>query len=206
MSDTPSQNATRTDQPGNQSAHDAAAAASQVSPWTLKEKIGRALWMIVRGVVFKHTWHNWYEIRNGLLRLFGAKIGRSVKIRPSARIEVPWNLAMGDYSSIGDFGIVYNLGPITVGRRVTISQYAHLCAGTHDYTRADMPLIRPRITIEDDAWIAAQAFVGPEVTVGRGAILGACGVAMKSLEPMTIYAGNPAKAVKPRPPLGIPGG
>ncbi len=180
---------------------DAGAERAQQSPWTLKEKIGRALWMIARAALFRTSWHNWYGWRNLLLRTFGARVGAHVHIRPTARIEIPWLLSIGDYSSIGDYAIVYDLGPITIGRRCTISQYAHLCAGSHDYKRADLPLLRPPITILDDAWIAAQAFVGPRVTVGRGAVLGACGVALRDLDPMTIYSGNPAQPVKPRPPI-----
>ena len=180
---------------------DRAFQAAQVSPWTTREKIGRALWMIVRGSLFRFSWHNWYRWRAFLLRKFGAKIGKNCMIRPTVRVEIPWNVTIGDYVALGDFAIIYSLGPITIGRRVTVSQYAHLCAGTHEYTRPDLPLVRPPITIGDDAWIAADAFVGPNVTVGDGAILGACAVTMKDLKPWTIYGGNPAKAVKPRPPL-----
>jgi len=105
---------------------------------------------------------------------------------------------MGRNSCLGDGVIAYCLGTITIGERVSISQHAHLCAGSHDYTKPDLPLLRPPIVIQDDAWIAADAFVGPNVVVGEGAILGARGVAMKSLEAWTIYAGNPAKPVKSR--------
>jgi putative colanic acid biosynthesis acetyltransferase WcaF len=96
---------------------------------------------------------------------------------------------------------LYCLGPVSIGARVTISQGAHLCAGSHDLTRRSMPLLRPPITIADDAWICADAFVGPDVTVGEGAILGARGVALRPLDPWTIHAGNPAVPVRPRPPF-----
>ena len=108
---------------------------------------------------------------------------------------------MLDFASLGDRSIVYNLGPITIGRRTTISQGAHLCAGTHDYTTRTMPLIRPTITIGDDVWIAADAFVGPGITVGDGVILGARGAAFKDLAPWTIFGGNPAKPIAERPPF-----
>jgi acetyltransferase-like isoleucine patch superfamily enzyme/glycosyltransferase involved in cell wall biosynthesis len=183
---------------------DSASAVAQISPWTFREKILRALWMITRATLFRWSWHNWYRWRVFLLRSFGAQIGRRVRVRPTARVEIPWLLAIDDYTVIGDFAIIYNLGQITIGRRVTVSQYAHLCAGSHDFTRADMPLLRPPITVEDDAWIAAQSFVGPNVTVGRGALLGACGVAFKHLKPWTIYAGNPAQPIRSRPPLRVP--
>ncbi len=176
-------------------------AAAQVSPWTTREKIGRATWMLARATLFRLSFHNWYGFRRWLLRRFGAKIGHRCITRPTVRIEIPWNLEMGDFATLGDYAIVYNLGPIRIGRRVTVSQYAHLCAGAHDFTKAEMPLLRPTITIGDDAWIAADAFVGPGVRVGEGAILGARGCAFKDLEPWSIYGGNPAKKLRDRPRL-----
>lgn len=173
-------------------------ARSRISPWTTREKIARALWMIVRATLFRWSWHTWIGWRAALLRLFGARLGRHFHIRPSARVEIPWNLRAGDYCSVGDHAIIYNLGPVTLGHRVSISQLAHLCAGTHDYRQPDLPLLRPPIDIEDDAWIAAQAFVGPGVRVGRGAIVGACAALFTSAEPMMIYRGNPASAYKRR--------
>ena len=178
---------------------DLAAARAQVSPWTTRQKIVRILWMFTQATLFRWSWHNAYGFRRALLRAFGARIGRRVNLRPTARFEIPWNIDIGDFSSVGDFATIYSLGPVTVGRRVTISQHAYLCAGTHDYHRPDLPLLRPPVTVHDDAWIAAHAFVGPGVTVGKGAILGACAVAFKDLHPMTIYLGNPAQPVKARP-------
>jgi putative colanic acid biosynthesis acetyltransferase WcaF len=61
-----------------------------------------------------------------------------------------------------------------------------------------MPLLRPPIVVEDYAWVAADAFVGPGVTVHEGAILGARGVALRDLEAWHIYSGNPAHKVKAR--------
>lgn len=168
------------------------------SPYTTREKVMRALWMLAGAPLFRCTFHNWYGLRASMLRVFGATLGPNVRIRPSVRVEQPWNLTIGGNSSVGDRAILYCLGKVTIGANVSISQGAHVCAGTHDYRRADMPLIRPPITIEDDAWIAADAFVGPNITVRRGSILGARGVAMKDLEAGWIYAGNPAVKVKPR--------
>jgi len=138
------------------------------------------------------AWRRW------VLRCFGATIGAHVHIYPSTRIYFPWNLTIGDWSSVGEWALVYNLGPITIGERATISHRAHLCAGTHDYTLPDMPLLKPPIRIEDQAWVCADAFVGPGVTVGEGAIVGARAVVVKDVEPWTIVAGNPARFVKSR--------
>jgi putative colanic acid biosynthesis acetyltransferase WcaF len=169
-----------------------------VSPYSTREKVGRVLWAMVQATLFRFSFHTWYGWRRFLLRRFGATIHSTANIRRTARIECPWNLALGANSCLGDGSTAYCLGPITIGARVSISQNVHLCAGTHDYSKADMPLLRPPIRIEDDAWIAADAFVGPDVTVGAGAILGARGCAFDDLEPWTIYGGNPARAIKRR--------
>jgi putative colanic acid biosynthesis acetyltransferase WcaF len=112
------------------------------------------------------------------LRCFGATIGAQVNIYPSTWIYFPWKLKVGDWSAIGEEACIYNLGQVTIGDKVTISHRAQLCAGTHDYTEADLPLLRPPIEICDQAWICADAFVGPGVVVGEGAIVGARAVAM----------------------------
>ena len=176
-----------------------AARRAGVSPYTHREKVGRVLWNYMGQPAFRLTFHNWYGVRRALLRLFGARVGRNARLRPSVRIEQPWNLIVGAESSIGDRAIVYCLGRVTIGDAVSISQGAHLCAGTHDFADPAMPLVRPPIVIERRAWIAADAFIGPGVTVGEGAILGARGCAMKDLEAWTIYAGNPARALRERP-------
>jgi len=133
-----------------------------------------------------------------LLVMFGAKLHPSVRIHPTVRIEVPWHLTIGANTSAGDRAMLYCLGPVVIGDRVTISQMAHLCAGSHDYTDPTMPLLRPPITIEDDVWIAADVFVGPGVTVGRGTIVGARASVFGDLPPDTVCVGNPAKPIKSR--------
>ncbi len=133
-----------------------------------------------------------------MLRRFGAKIGRGVHIYPSATIDFPWNLGAGDESAIGEHAFVYNLGRVTIGGRVTISHRAHICAGTHDHTKPDFPLLRPPITIGPEAWVCANAFVGPVLTIGERAILGARTVALKDVNPWTIVVRNPARKSKRR--------
>ena len=167
------------------------------SPWTMREKIGRVLWMMVGATLFRPSFHNWYGWRRMLLRCFGARIGRDVRIRPTARVEIPWNLEIGDGTAVGDHAILYSLGSIRIGRGATVSQYAHLL-GTHDYTDPAFPLLRPPIAIGDQAWIAAEAFVGPNVTVGPRAVVGARAVVVKDVPADQIVAGNPAKFIKAR--------
>ena len=169
-----------------------------VSPYSFREKVWRMLWAIVQATLFRYSFHTWNGWRIFLLNSYGANINSTCVIRRTVKTECPWNLTMGHNSCLGDGVIVYCLGKVTIGNRVSISQNAHICAGTHDYLQEDMPLMRPPITIEDDVWIAADSFVGPNVTVGEGAILGARGVAMTNLDPWMIYSGNPAILLKSR--------
>jgi putative colanic acid biosynthesis acetyltransferase WcaF len=162
----------------------------------------RVLWGAVKPF-FRFSPRPCFGWRRFLLRCFGARIGREVHIYNSTVIYYPWNLDAGDYCAIGEQVFLYNLGPVTIGPRATISHRAHLCAGTHDHTKADFPLMRLPIVIGAQAWICADAFVGPGVTIGEGAILGARAVAMKDVEPWMIAIGNPARVIKRREPVAI---
>jgi putative colanic acid biosynthesis acetyltransferase WcaF len=115
-----------------------------------------------------------------------------------ARIWYPPNLTMHDHAVLADGVICYNMAQICIGARSIVSQRAVLCGGTHDFTRATRPLITQPITIEPDVWIASEAFIGPGVTVREGCVIGARAVVMGAVQPWTVYAGNPAKAVKVR--------
>jgi putative colanic acid biosynthesis acetyltransferase WcaF len=183
---------------------DPAASTRHRSPWTTRQKLGRAAWGVVQGTLFRLSPHNAYGWRRMLLRLFGAKLAAHVKVRRTVRIEVPWNLEMGEHSAVGDFAILYSLGMITIGRYVTISQYAHLCAGTHETRTREMTLLRPPIRLGDDVWIATDAFVGPGVTIGDRTILGARASAFSDLPADVIAVGNPAKAIRKREMDGLP--
>lgn len=169
-----------------------------ISPWTQREKIGRLLWSIAYHCLFRPSFHSFYRWRASILRLFGARIGNNVRIRRTTRIEIPWNLELGNDVSIGDEAILYSLGPIRIGDRSFVSQYGHLCAGTHDHTSRDYPLIRETVVIGQDCWIAADAFVGPGVTIGDRTVLGARASAFSDLPADVVAAGNPAKPIKPR--------
>jgi putative colanic acid biosynthesis acetyltransferase WcaF len=171
---------------------------TQSSPWNPMENFKRALWMIVRATLFRLSFHNWYGWRRLLLELFGARLGKGVRIRPTALIEIPWNLEIGDNVVIGDYAILYSLGKITIGRAATISQYAHLCAGTHDYTSRRFPLLKPPIVIGEEVWIAADAFVGPGVTVGDRAVVGARATVVNDVPADQVIVGPGARIVKRR--------
>ena len=162
-----------------------------------RELLLRVLWMPDQ-CVFRWSPRPCFGFRRMLLRWFGAKVGSHVNIYPSAVIYYPWNLEIGNWSSIGEWALIYNLGRVSIGARATISLRAHVCAGTHGYRAPDMPLLKPPIVIADQAWICADAFVGPGVTVGTGAVVGARAVVVKAVEPWTVVAGNPARVISVR--------
>ena len=162
------------------------------------EQIKRIGWGLCRRTLFLWSPRPLWGWRNWLLRRFGARIGRDVHIHNTARIAFPWLLSIGEHSAVGDRAELYNLGTLTIGEHVTVSQEALLCGGTHDYTLRNMPLIRSEIRIENDAWICARAFVGPGVTVETGAIVGAGAVVTSDVAAWNIVAGNPAVLIKLR--------
>lgn len=172
-------------------------AARKARPYTRGEYLGRIAWMLA-SPLFRFSPRPLFGWRRFLLRCFGARVGEQVHVYPSARIIVPWNLDIGDRASIGEHALIYNLGPVRIGARATISHLAHLCAGTHDHSKPALPLLRTPITIGADAWVCAQALVGPNVIVGEGAIVGAGAVAMRNVPAWEIFAGNPATFVKRR--------
>lgn len=175
----------------------------RATKYTRLELMRRVLWMPGR-LLFLLIPRPFFGIRAALLRLFGASIGRDVHIYPSAHIYMPWNLSAADGASIGEFVLVYNLGPVEIGARATVSHKAHLCAGTHDYADPELPLIKSRIWIGEDAWVCADAFVGPDVRVHAGAVVAARAVAVADVPEWTVVGGNPARVLKRRE-LRVPG-
>jgi len=173
------------------------AANREQTKWSLRELFGRVLWSSCTPL-YRFSPRLAWGWRCWLLRLFGAKVGKHVHIHPTVKVFIPWNLEIGDWSSIGFDALVYNLGIVRIGERVTISQRSHLCGGSHDYESPTMELIKSTITIEDDAWVCADAFVGPGIVVGNGAVVGARSVVTRSVSPWTVVAGNPAHEIKRR--------
>lgn len=167
--------------------------------YPLREQCYRVLWVFGK-VLFRLSPRPLFGFRRFLLRCYGAKVGHRVNIYPSAIIYFPWHLEIGDYSAIGEWALVYNLGSVKIGKQVTLSQRCHICAGTHDYSDPSMPLLKPPVNIEDEAWVCADAYVGAGVQVGRAAIVAARAVVVKDVEPCSIVGGNPAKKIGERYP------
>ncbi len=165
--------------------------------YTRKELIGRMLWAAC-SPLFRYSPRLMWGWRRFLLRSFGAKVGKKVNIMPTVKVFIPWQFEIGDWSCIGFDALIYNLGEIKIGENVTVSQRAHLCAGTHDFRDPAMPLIRSTITVHDGVWICADAFVGPNVEIHKNAIVGAGAVLLRHVENDVIVGGNPAKPIGKR--------
>lgn len=151
------------------------------------------LWQLVQATLFACSPQPLYGWRRFLLRLFGGRIGTGVLVRPTARITYPWKIEIGARSWIGDHAELYSLGPIRIGADSVVSQRAYLCAATHDHRKADFPILAPGVEIGDEAWIAADVFVGPGVRIGRGAVVGARSSVFKDIGDDEIASGSPAR-------------
>lgn len=171
---------------------------SAIMPYPIWHYFVSAIWRLVQATFWKLCWKRVYFLRPALLKLFGTKIPYKCLIHGTVRIHSPWYMETGKDIAIGDGVNLYNLGGLKLGSRVIISQNSYLCGGTHDYTKGDYPLVRKPIKVGDDVWICAGAFIGPGVEIGDGAVIGACAVVTKDVEPWTVVAGNPAVVVKRR--------
>jgi len=170
--------------------------------FTLKNRVKRVVWKLAWLLTARWTpppFHRWRVL---VLRLFGAKVSWRAAVYPSVEVWAPWNLTIDDYGSLGPGVRCYNIAPIKLCERAIVSQGGYLCTGTHDFRDPEFPLTAEPITIGPRAWICADAFVGPGVVVGEGAILAARGVAFDHLQAWSIYKGNPAMLARQRPMIG----
>lgn len=166
--------------------------------FSLANRARRALWGVVYALLFRPSPRPLHAWRATLLRLFGAQIGAHVHVYAKAKVWAPWNLRIDDNVGVADDAELYTMALIHIKTRAVISQGAYLCAGTHDYESPDFQLVALPITVGERAWVCAQAFVGPGVTVGDGAVIGARSVVTRDLPAWTVCAGNPCRPLKPR--------
>ena len=163
-------------------------------------KLRRATWGLIWVMLFRPSLRLalGFRWRRFLLRCFGAKIGVGVRVYPNVRIWAPWNLEMGDYSCLGQFVDCYSVDKITIGANAMVSQYSFLCSAGHDISDPNLRLTTAPIVIGEGAWVCADVFVAPGVTIGDGAVAAARAVVTKNVEPWTVVGGNPAKFIKKR--------
>jgi putative colanic acid biosynthesis acetyltransferase WcaF len=169
-----------------------------ISPWNRREAILIRVWEVVWTLFVRWLPKPFFRWHVLLLKLFGCKVHGRPFIAPTARIYAPWLLEIGHRSCLASRSEVYNLGPIRIGERVTVAQYAYLCNGTHDMSTRVMPLLVGDMQIGDDVFIGAKALILPGLTLGEASVVGAGSVLTKDTEPFGIYAGNPAKYIKKR--------
>ncbi len=157
-----------------------------------------ALWFLVNACFFNSYFPVPMAFKRGVLRAFGARLGRGVVIKPKVSVKYPWLLEIGDFSWIGEGVWIDNLALVRIGRNACLSQGAMLLTGNHDYTRPSFDLKIGEITLEEGVWVGAKAVVGPGVTCHSHAVLAVGSVATRSLEAYGIYRGNPAEFVRKR--------
>ena len=155
-------------------------------------------WWIIQSTFFACSPQFFYGWRRFLLRLFGAKVGKNVIIRPSAKITYPWKLSIGDNAWVGDNVVLYTLGEIEIGKNSVISQKSYLCTASHDYTKETFDIYQKKIIIENEVWIATDVFIAPGITIGAGAVIGARSSVLNDMPAGMICVGYPAKPIKPR--------
>lgn len=164
-----------------------------------RSKITTQLWWIVQSTLFSWSPQVLYGWRRFLLRLFGAKIGKGVLIRSTAKITYPWNVEIGDYSWIGEDNVLYSLGKITIGKHVALAHKVYLNTGGHDYKQKSFDIFAEPVNIGDECWLTNDVYIAPGVSLSKGTIVAARSSVLKSIyEEGKICAGTPARIIKDR--------
>lgn len=158
----------------------------------------RLMWFYINALIINSNFVPSRSVKVFLLRLFGARVGHGVNIKPRVNIKYPWNLTIGNYCWIGEGVWLDSLAPIKMGNNVVISQGATLLTGNHDFTKPSFDLMVKQIVLEDGVWICAHGVVCPGVTCATHSVLSVGSIATKNLQPYGIYQGNPALEVKKR--------
>jgi putative colanic acid biosynthesis acetyltransferase WcaF len=156
------------------------------------------LWQLVQATLFGLSPQPFFAWRRWLLRLFGAKIGRKVLVRPTARVTFPWKIEIGDFSWIGDHVEIYSLDKVFIGSHSVVSQRSYLCTASHDMNDVKFSYITGPITIGDQAWIASDVFIAPGVTIGRGAVVGVRSTVLSDIPSEVVAFGEPARVIRNR--------
>ena len=169
------------------------------TPYSKKNTIGRYIWAVMwRLIVFPFPRNTGMWIKRPLIRLWGGKISDSATIYSSTRIFAPWNLEMDAFSCIGPDTDIYNAAKVTLKEYAIVSQYSYLCTATHDIRSKDFTLYSLPIVLEKKSWVSAKCFIGPGVTIGEGAVVGASASVYRDVPAWTVVGGNPAKIINKR--------
>jgi putative colanic acid biosynthesis acetyltransferase WcaF len=168
------------------------------TPWKFRDRLRIIIWNCCWFIFCRWTPKPFNPWRLMWLKLFGATIEGIPFVHQRARIAIPWNITLYDRACLGDRTNAYSLGEIEIGARATVAQEAYLCTGTHDFGDPALPLLTGKITIGEDAFIGARAFIQPGVNIGRGTVIGACSVVTRDMPDGMVCVGHPCKPLKPR--------
>ena len=170
--------------------------------YSLSNRMRRQAWNVCWALLYRPSPRPFHFWRSFLLRCFGAKLGPNCHFYPGSKVWAPWNLVCDDAVCLSDGAELYNPAAAFLGSHAVVSQQAYLCGATHDYNDSAFPLISFPISLGAFCWVCARASVAPGVRVGEGAVLGLGSLATDDLESWTVYAGVPAKKIKPRQQRG----
>ena len=173
-------------------------AIREYSPHRAGNRVARIAWGLIYWALFRPSPRNLHRWRNRLLRLFGARLHKTARVYPRARVWAPWNLTMAEHACLGDDVDCYCVARVTIGPWSTVSQYSFLCGATHDHEDPEHPLIPKPIKIGARCWVAADVFIGPGVTIGDGTVVGARSSVFGDLPEWVLAVGTPAKPIRKR--------
>lgn len=168
------------------------------SPFTVRLQVARIAWGLVQATLFYWSPAPFFGWRRVLLRLFGAEIERRARVYPSTKVWAPWNLTLREGACLASQVECYCVDKIVVGVNSTVSVRTFLCTASHDVSDPGQRLVTKPLYLGDDVLVFAEAFIGPGVQVGEGAVIAARAVVMRNVAPWTVVAGNPAKVIAER--------
>jgi len=163
-----------------------------------KSKLQQLIWYLFSAIVFESSLFPIYRLKNGVLKLFGAKMGSGLVIKPKVYIKYPWLLEIGNDVWIGEGVRIDNLALVKLGSNVCVSQNVFLLTGNHNYRSAAFELMTGPITIEDEVWVGASSVVCPNTVLSQGTIITVGSVISGTTNANRVYRGNPAIDIKPR--------
>lgn len=161
-------------------------------------KVKYAFWLIISNYIFLTNLPIPYFIKIFILKIFGAKIGKHVVIKPFVKIKFPWLLEIGNHVWLGENTWIDNLSLVSIGSNVCISQNSVILTGNHNYKLDSFNLITKPIYIEDEVWIGANCFITNGITLGKKSVILVSSTLTQSTEENSIYKGNPAVKIKSR--------
>ena len=163
-----------------------------------RNRVIQTLWFLIGLPLLRCSLIPFSAFRVALLRIFGARVGRGVVIKPGVRVKYPWRLSIGNHSWVGEDCWIDNLAQVDIGSNACLSQGAYLCTGNHDWSDPAFRLIVKPIRISDGAWVGAKSTIAPGVDLGRCSIASAGSVVARPIPDFEIHSGNPAAFVRMR--------